>query len=248
MSAADIDTVCTSNARNELEHAAATLDAQPAYSDTVANAAALAGLGRGERRARALRGLTADDERDALVAQVYLRHHPLHDADELRSVTRAIARMTSGASQVRALDTIAAMRIADRESLATLALLFPRTKSIEVQRAIAGVLIRAAQLRVREAGETARAVALALIEVVSDRADQRVGVARRALESPSEQDVGLALAVGVGREHGVDPTISARFEQRDQAILVDRLAEVKEAATAPGADRRCARGSHRGGK
>ncbi|MET0733597.1 MAG: hypothetical protein ABW054_11100 [Casimicrobiaceae bacterium] len=143
ISAADIDTVCTSNARNELEHAAATLDAQPAYSDTVANAAALACLGRGERRARALRGLTADDERDALVAQVYLRHHPLHDADELRSVTMAIARMSSEASQVRALDTIAAMRIADRESLATLALLFPRTKSIEVQRAIAGVLIRA---------------------------------------------------------------------------------------------------------
>jgi hypothetical protein len=74
---------------------------------------------------------------------VYLRHHPLHDADELRSVTMAIARMSSGAAQVRALDALAAMRIADRESLATLALLFPRTKSIDVQRAIAGVLIRA---------------------------------------------------------------------------------------------------------
>jgi len=143
MSAADVDTVCASNARDELGPAAAALYPARAYADTTANAAALACLGQGDRRPRALRGLIADDEREAQVAQVYLRHRPIQDADELRSVTAAIARMSGGAPQVRALDTLAAMRIADRETLATLALLFPRTRSIEVQRAIAGVLIRA---------------------------------------------------------------------------------------------------------
>ena len=143
MSAADVDTVCAANARHELDVAAGGLDVHPKYADSVANAAALACLGKTEQRNRALRGLTADDERDAQIAQVYVRRHPLQDADEFRRVVGAIAQMRSGPSQVRALDALAVMRVSDRDTLTTLAALYPRTRSLDVQRAIAGVLIRA---------------------------------------------------------------------------------------------------------
>ena len=107
---------------------------------------------------------------------------------------------------------------------------------------VAGVLRRPAQARVGEAREAARPVALALVEVVADGADQAVVVARHARQRPPEQRVGLALPVGVGGEHGVDPV--ARAQQRRQALLVDRLAEVEEAPAAPGADRAAARLAH----
>src|SRR4030095_13401324 len=45
-------------------------------------------------------------------------------------------------AQVRALETLASYRLSDRESLDELTRLFPRAKSIGVQRAIAGILIR----------------------------------------------------------------------------------------------------------
>ncbi|MEO7499007.1 MAG: hypothetical protein ABIX11_05410, partial [Casimicrobiaceae bacterium] len=144
MTAADVDAVCTANARHELEAAAGTMDTHAAHADSVANAAVLACLGKTERRARALRGLTVEDERDAQAAQVYVRHRPLQDAGEMRSVVAAIAGMRGGsASQARALDALAVMRVADRDALATLTELYPRTRSLDVQRAIAGVLIRA---------------------------------------------------------------------------------------------------------
>ena len=46
-------------------------------------------------------------------------------------------------AQVRALDTLASHRLDDRQSLEALTQLFPVTKSLDVQRAIAGILIRA---------------------------------------------------------------------------------------------------------
>jgi hypothetical protein len=46
-------------------------------------------------------------------------------------------------AQVRALDTLAPHRLSDHQSLDALTRLFPVAKSIEVQRAIAGILIRA---------------------------------------------------------------------------------------------------------
>jgi hypothetical protein len=141
--AADIDVICASNVRRELDSAAAALNPRSAYADTAGNAAALACLGHPERRARALRALTSDDEQDARIAQVYLRYQPVDDVAELRSLTAAVARMSGGGAQVRALDALAALRVADRESLDTLARLYPRARSPGIQRAIAGVLIRA---------------------------------------------------------------------------------------------------------
>ena len=50
--------------------------------------------------------------------------------------------MNGSDAQVRALDTLAHYRLADRESLEELTRLFPLAKSVNVQRAIAGILIR----------------------------------------------------------------------------------------------------------
>ena len=77
------------------------------------------------------------------IAQVYLRYRPIADVSELRAVAAAVARMRNAEAQVRALDTLAGHRLADRESLDVLTGMFPTTKSLEVQRAIAGILIRA---------------------------------------------------------------------------------------------------------
>jgi hypothetical protein len=73
---------------------------------------------------------------------VYLRHHPIVDVAEVRDVARRIAGMRDAEGQVRALDTLAFQRVSDRESLESLARLFTIARTIDVQRAIAGVLIR----------------------------------------------------------------------------------------------------------
>jgi hypothetical protein len=86
--------------------------------------------------------LTSPNDEEVQIAQVYLRHHPIADVDELRVVTSGIARMNGSAAQVRALDTLAHQHLSDPESLEELARLFPLTESVGVQTAIAGVLIR----------------------------------------------------------------------------------------------------------
>ena len=58
---------------------------------------------------------------------------------------------------------------------------------------VGGVPVGPAQGRVGEAREALRPVALALVEVVADRADQRVVLAGDALQRPAEHLVGLAL-------------------------------------------------------
>jgi hypothetical protein len=50
--------------------------------------------------------------------------------------------MTSAAAQTRALETLAKQRLADAQSLQAIARLFPAARSLDVQRAIAGILIR----------------------------------------------------------------------------------------------------------
>jgi hypothetical protein len=106
------------------------------------HAAVLACLGDADSRARVLRALTRPRDDDVQVAQLYLRHRPIGDADELRGLTRAVARMTASDAQARALETLAGYRLSDRETLEELMRLFPVARSIGVQRAIAGILIR----------------------------------------------------------------------------------------------------------
>jgi hypothetical protein len=99
-------------------------------------------IGRPHARARVLAALTSANDRDVQIAQVYLRHRPLADADELRRVTSGIAHMNASDAQVRALDTLAQHRLSDRASLEEVARLYRLAKSVDVQRAIAGILIR----------------------------------------------------------------------------------------------------------
>ena len=59
-----------------------------------------------------------------------------------RAVTSSIAQMSAGGAQVRALETLARQRLGDAQSLQEIARLFPHARSLELQRAIAGILIR----------------------------------------------------------------------------------------------------------
>jgi hypothetical protein len=119
------------------------LQLSPAQADKVNNAAALACLGSTEARARVLRALTSAVDAEVELAQVYVGHRPITDVEELRVFASGIARMPGSGAQVRALDTLARHRLSDRQSLNELARLFPTASSVDVQRAIAAVLIRA---------------------------------------------------------------------------------------------------------
>jgi hypothetical protein len=103
----------------------------------------LACLGDAPAHEQTLRALTSAQEADVEVAQVYLRHRSLADVAEVRAVTEGIGRMRSPAAQVRALETLARQRLADPKSLQEIAQLFPRARSLQMQRAIANILIRA---------------------------------------------------------------------------------------------------------
>jgi hypothetical protein len=142
--AQDVDLVCTLNREHALDD---TLDALARVSADrmrdVGHAGIVACLGSPIGHARVLQAMTSAKDDDVQVAQVYLRHRPIIDVSELRLVAASIARMNNQEAQVRALDTLAQHRLTDEQSLDSLTHLFPATKSLEVQRAIAGILIRA---------------------------------------------------------------------------------------------------------
>ncbi|MGH8712492.1 MAG: hypothetical protein ACREYB_00645 [Casimicrobiaceae bacterium] len=140
--AGEVDLVCSLNKDRGLDGALGRLELSPRQEENIPDAALLACLGSLEGRRRVLRALTARDDDAVEIARVYLRYHPIADVNELRDVAARIARMTESDAQVRALDTLAHYYVSDRESLDELARLFPRAKSVNVQRASAGVFIR----------------------------------------------------------------------------------------------------------
>jgi hypothetical protein len=105
--------------------------------------AAFACLGNPESRARMLAALTSPRDGDVQMAQVYLRHRPITGATEFRDVANGVAHMPPSGAQLRTLDTLARQHISDRASLDELARLFSVADTVGVQRAIAGVFIRA---------------------------------------------------------------------------------------------------------
>jgi len=145
----DVDLVCALNRNGELDDVPDALSATHAGIGAAhagigaAHAAILACLGDRFARAQVLRALTSARDDDGAFAQVYLRHRPIADAGELRGVASAIARMSNGQAQVRALDTLAAHGVADRESLEELTHVYASARTPDVQRAVAGILIRA---------------------------------------------------------------------------------------------------------
>jgi hypothetical protein len=142
LGAADVDLACTLNRDGSLD---GTFGAFPVRgARNAAQDAVLACLGNRDGRDRVLRALASGDEASATVAHAYLSHRPMADVSELRLVTADVARMSGrGDAQVRALHALARHELADRESLDALAESFRAAKSLEVQRAIAGVLVRA---------------------------------------------------------------------------------------------------------
>jgi hypothetical protein len=140
---AEVDLFCSMNRDRELGRDLHRLRIPRAHADKVPQAAVLACLGHGEGHARVLRALTSSDDHEVEIAQVYLRHRPISSAEELRVVTTRIARMSGSDAQVRALDALARQQLADAASLEELTRLFALAKSVSVQRAIAGILIRA---------------------------------------------------------------------------------------------------------
>jgi hypothetical protein len=143
----EVDLVCSSAQAREATREpglAAQLRAGGAVRPSqVAHSAVLACLGDAAAHQQMLRALTSAHEGDVEVAQVYLRHRPLTDAAEVRAITDDIGRMRSPVAQVRALETLARQRLADPQSLQEIARLFTRAKSLQMQRAIANILIRA---------------------------------------------------------------------------------------------------------
>ena len=140
---ADVDLVCSLNRDHALDPELDRIRLSPGAADNVPQAAILACLGSVDDRARVLQALTGANKDEVQIAQVYLQHRPIGDVGELRSVATRIAGMTDPDAQVRALNTLAGQYVSDRESLDELMRLFPNAKSISVQRAIAGIFIRA---------------------------------------------------------------------------------------------------------
>jgi hypothetical protein len=138
----EVELACARNRESEPDPAVQRLAAGMAQPGKVAQAAVLACLGSAEAHASVVRALTSPQADDVAMAQAYLRHRPLADVGELRAVTSAIGRMPTSEAQVRALDTLAQQRLADPESLREIVRLFPLARSVDVQRAIAGILIR----------------------------------------------------------------------------------------------------------
>jgi hypothetical protein len=136
----EVDLICTLNEDRALD---AALDAVQLPARTAAQAAGLACLGSEAGRGRVLQALASDDEGEVQAAQAYLRHRPVTQAPELRELAARIVRMKGSAAQVRALETLARLHIADRETLDQLAGLFARTPSAAVQRAVAEIFLRA---------------------------------------------------------------------------------------------------------
>jgi hypothetical protein len=143
ISGLEVDLACTVNKERDLDGVKDRLAVPAGLTPTVGHSAILACMGNADAHAQALKGLVSPVDADVRVAQTYLRHRPIADANELRAVTNAIAGMNGSEAQARALDVLARHYLSDRESVNTLKQLFTRTRSWPVQNAIAGVLIRA---------------------------------------------------------------------------------------------------------
>lgn len=143
MTTADLDVVCAQSRRGELDGQLARLTPAPFTGDRVDRAAALACLGSAPDHARMRAALTSAEETDQRMAEIYFRNRPIADVAELRAVAAGIARMSATPdAQARALDALSRQRVDDAEVLGELMRLFAAAGSLEVQRAIAGILIR----------------------------------------------------------------------------------------------------------
>jgi hypothetical protein len=138
----EVDLACSRWRRDERDPGVNTVAVGALKTGKVGPAAAMACLGSPEAHARVVRAVTSTNAEDIALARAYLRHRPLSDVTDVRAIASGIARMPASDAQVRALETLSQQRLSDPESLREIARLFPLAKSVQVQRAIAAVLIR----------------------------------------------------------------------------------------------------------
>ena len=143
MTTADVDFVCALNDKRELDAPRGAFGLSAAQLADPGHAGALACLGSADDHARMLAALAGNDFNAVQVAQVYLGRRPLREAAEIRQVALGVGRMPDGEAKVIALETLARHYVSDRESIEAIASGFSRTTSLAVQRAIAGILLRA---------------------------------------------------------------------------------------------------------
>jgi len=143
ISVADVALVCSQNDAHALDATLADVQARGLATPRVDQAATLACLGSADDHARMLAALTSPDDDEVRLAEVYFHQRPITDLDELRFAAVGVARMSAGPAQVRALDVLSRHHLADRESLFALSRLYATAGSVGVQRALAGVLLRA---------------------------------------------------------------------------------------------------------
>jgi hypothetical protein len=142
LSTGDADLVCTLNQSRELDGELAQPQLHAMQAVNAAQATVLACFGSAEGHARMLAAVTSPNVAEVRLAQIYLRHRPIDDPEELRALTAGITGMPGSEAQVLALDALALHHLTDADSLEALARLFAATDSAGVQAAIAGVLIR----------------------------------------------------------------------------------------------------------
>ena len=139
---ADVDLICALNNDRALDAELPRLRSTALSAANVGQAALLACMGSAAANRAVVRALASPDDREVQIAQAYLRYRPVENAADLKGVAREIARMGAGGAQIRALDTIARLNIADREILEELTRAFAAAKSLTLQRSIAEVFIR----------------------------------------------------------------------------------------------------------
>ena len=139
MTTADVDLICT---LNDLDGALSELGVSQLTADRADQAAALACLGSSQHHRQMLRALTSPNAEDIKMAEVYFHRRPIGDREELRVAAAAIGLMPVSEMQARAIDILARQHVTDAESLTAVTRLFPLARTIDVQRAIAGLIIR----------------------------------------------------------------------------------------------------------
>lgn len=176
----EVDMACARGGQANQEPALQPLLRGALAQSKVSNAAVLACLGSREARARVVRAVTSEDAGETAIARAYLRHQPLAEAAEVRAVSSAIARMSATDAQVRAMETLAQQRLSDPESLREIARMFLVARSVQVQRAIAGILIRADH---RVLGQTELARSLKQHRLKSPDGDDVIDALIRVLQA-----------------------------------------------------------------
>lgn len=157
----DVDLACTLNRSHDLDGAFHRRMAPG--TDDVAHAALRACLASSEGRQRTLAGLASPALADVQAAQAYLRHHPITDPVELRSVAESIATMAPSDAQAHAVESLGRLYLSDRSVLNRLVRLYVDTPSPAVQAAVAGTLLRADPRVIHSASGSDRAELLRLL-------------------------------------------------------------------------------------